>query len=134
MDVLVNIDVPNLDEAVRFYEDGVGLRLQRKLFDGTVAQMQGCSCLVYLLTRHEGSSPVPLPGHDRRYMRHWTPVHLDFVVDDLEAAVQKARTAGAVLETLTEQFSWGRLAMLSDPFGHGLCLLQWSRSGYDEVA
>ena len=29
---------------------------------------------------------------------------------------------------------WGKIAMLADPFGHGLCLIQFLNSGYDEIA
>ena len=29
---------------------------------------------------------------------------------------------------------WGRIAILADPFGHGLCLLQFSGRGYDTIA
>jgi predicted enzyme related to lactoylglutathione lyase len=61
-------------------------------------------------------------------------VHLDFVVDNLQEAIEKAEKAGAKLETAPRSFAWGSLATLSDPFGHGLCLLQWSGKGYDEVA
>ena len=39
MDALINIDVPNLEEAIRFYEAAVGLRARRLLFGDTVAEM-----------------------------------------------------------------------------------------------
>ncbi len=29
---------------------------------------------------------------------------------------------------------WGKIAMLADPFGHGLCLIQFLNRGYDEIA
>jgi hypothetical protein len=34
----------------------------------------------------------------RSYERHWTPVHLDFVVEDIASPVAKAVSAGARLE------------------------------------
>jgi hypothetical protein len=55
-------------------------------------------------------------------------------VDDLDTAVQRAQAAGATLETKTEAQEWGRLALMADPFGHGLCLLQFIGRGYDEIA
>ena len=134
MDALINIDVPNLEQAIGFYEAAVGLRLSRKLFGGNVAEMIGAPSPIYLIAKPEGSSPIPEAGHGRTYTRHWTPVHLDFVVDDLKKAIEKATKAGAKLEAPSKSFAWGRLATLSDPFGHGLCLLQWSGRGYDEVA
>jgi hypothetical protein len=30
--------------------------------------------------------------------------------------------------------SWGRIAILADPFGHGFCVLQFSGRGYDAIA
>jgi predicted enzyme related to lactoylglutathione lyase len=130
IDALINIDVPNLEEAIRFYEKGLGLRLGRRLFGGEVAEMLGVSSPIYLLTKDEGSAPIPQAAHTRSYKRHWTPVHLDFVVEDLEAAIDQAEKAGAIVEMAPEGFPWGRLATLSDPFGHGFCLLQWSGRGY----
>jgi predicted enzyme related to lactoylglutathione lyase len=29
---------------------------------------------------------------------------------------------------------WGRIAVLSDPFGNGFCLIQFLNRGYDEIA
>jgi hypothetical protein len=29
---------------------------------------------------------------------------------------------------------WGRIAHMADPFGHGLCLIQFLGCGYDEIA
>jgi predicted enzyme related to lactoylglutathione lyase len=61
-------------------------------------------------------------------------VHLDFVCDDVDAAVARAVAAGATLERAATSFSWGRIALLADPFGHGLCVLQFLNRGYDEIA
>lgn len=129
MQILVNIDVDDLGKAIAFYRDGLGLRLERCLFDNTVAEMSGASSTVHLLQKT--AATVPAPGAlPRDYRRHWTAVHLDFVVDDIEAALARARTAGAVLETGIGSCDWGRLATLSDPFGNGFCLLQLSADGY----
>jgi uncharacterized glyoxalase superfamily protein PhnB len=54
-------------------------------------------------------------------------------VDDLEAAVRLAETAGARREGEISEHAWGRMALLADPFGHGVCLLQFTGRGYDEV-
>jgi len=70
----------------------------------------------------------------RDYRRHWTPVHLDLVVPDVEAATATAIAAGARLEGQIQSYVWGRLASISDPFGHGFCFLQWAGGGYDEMA
>jgi predicted enzyme related to lactoylglutathione lyase len=134
MQLLVNIDVDDLDKAIAFYAHGLGLRLERCLFDGTVAEMSGASSTIQLLLKPAGSRPATAIESKREYDRHWTPVHLDFAVDDICAAVERAIRAGATLEGTVQSFAWGRLATLSDPFGHGFCLLQLVGKGYDEVA
>jgi predicted enzyme related to lactoylglutathione lyase len=61
-------------------------------------------------------------------------VHLDFVVDDIDAAVERAVAAGATIDDPAVSHSWGRIAHLADPFGHGFCLIQFLGRGYDEIA
>ncbi len=134
MDCLLNIDVPDLERAIAFYENGVGLRLARRLFAGTVAEMLGSSSPIYLIEKLPNSSPSAYTSQRRDYQRHWTPVHLDFVVSDLASATERAVRAGAKLEGELQTFVWGRQAVMSDPFGHGLCFIQWIGRGYDEVA
>jgi predicted enzyme related to lactoylglutathione lyase len=127
----INIDVDDLDRAVAFYRDALGLVAGRRLFDGSVAEMLGGASKIYLLQRPAGGSASTHAQLPRSYARHWTPVHLDFEVDDVDRAVERAVTVGARLESPPQSFRWGRLAMLGDPFGHGFCLLQFSESGYD---
>jgi predicted enzyme related to lactoylglutathione lyase len=131
--ILVNIDVADLERAIDFYTRAIGLRLERRLFDGSAAEMSGASSTIYLLAKPVGSAPSPATSAFREYGRHWTPVHLDFEVVDVAAAVERAVAAGAKLEGDIESFSWGRQATLSDPFGHGFCVLQFTNGGYDEV-
>jgi predicted enzyme related to lactoylglutathione lyase len=69
----------------------------------------------------------------RNYRRHWTPVHIDLVVEDLDAALRRALAAGAALDREVQSKKWGRLANLADPFGNGLCLLEMRGRGYDEL-
>ena len=134
MQLVVNIDVDDLEKAIAFYSTGLGLRLGRRLFDDSVAEMNGTSSTIQLLLKPAGSSPGSSIPVTRGYERHWTPVHLDFVVEDISAAVERAVHAGATLEGTVQSHAWGHLATLSDPFGHGFCLLQFVGRGYDEVA
>lgn len=129
--ILVNIDVDNLEKAIAFYRDGLGLSLGRVLFDATVAEMLGASSRIYLIEARAGVPATPEGTVRRDFNRHWTPVHLDFEVDDIESAVARAEATGAKLEAAIRSSSWGRLATMSDPFGHGFCLLQFSSGGYD---
>jgi predicted enzyme related to lactoylglutathione lyase len=133
MNVLINIDVDDLEKGIAFYQSAFGLRLGRRLFSGTVAEMVGVSANVYLLSKPSGSSASPHVSLPRDYRRHWTPDHLDFEVNDVEAAVQRALAAGAKLEGDVQTFPWGRIAKMSDPFGHGFCILQFTGGGYDSV-
>lgn len=130
MDVLVNIDVPDLEQAERFYREALGLRTGRRLEKGFV-ELLGASTPLYLL--HTKAGTVGAGTDERRYNRHWCPVHMDFVVEDIQAAVQRAVAAGAVLEREPKLEPYGWLAQLADPFGHGLCLIQFVGRGYDEL-
>lgn len=133
MDLLVNIDVDDLPKAIAFYRQAVGLKVGRR-FGAFAVEMLGASSPVYLLRNAEGTSPSPLTVGVRRYDRHWTPVHLDVVVPDIDAAVSRAVEAGAIVEGEIKTHSWGRIATMADPFGHGLCFIQFLGRGYDEIA
>jgi predicted enzyme related to lactoylglutathione lyase len=133
MQLLVNVDVDDLERAIDFYTAALGLRVARRLFDGSVAEMLGASSQIYLMAKPAGSPASPRSASVRDYRRHWTPVHLDFAVDDVPAAVERAVAAGAKLEGEIQSYGWGRQATLSDPFGHGFCVLQFSSRGYDAV-
>ena len=61
-------------------------------------------------------------------------MHLDFLVPDVDAAVERAVNAGAKVDEPAQDRDWGCIAILADPFGHGFCLLQFSGPGYDAIA
>ena len=129
MQLLANIDVPDLVRGEAFYTTAFGLTVSRRF--GPVVELTGGSSLIHLLEKAEGSTGA---GQDaRRYGRHWTPVHLDFVVEDLDATLKAALEAGAVLEAGPHTRIWGRIAMLGDPFGNGFCIIQMLNRGYDEL-
>ena len=133
MRALINVDVDDLDKATHFYQTAFGLKVGRRFGDDGV-ELLGSSAPIYLLVKAGGtavSSSTPLR---RSYDRHWTPVHLDFVVDEIESAVRRAVDAGARLESSISGHQWGRLALMVDPFGHGFCFVQFLGRGYDEIA
>ena|SRR6476646_1327243 len=133
MDFLVNLDVDDLEKGVRFYSTAFGLKVGRR-FGAFGAEMLGSSAPIYLLVKDPGTQAAPtLPQH-RSYQRHWTPIHLDFVVADIDPAVARAVSAGACLEKPIATHKWGKLALMADPFGHGFCLVQFLGRGYDEIA
>jgi predicted enzyme related to lactoylglutathione lyase len=131
--LIVNVDVDDLEKAVRFYTSALGLRIGRR-FGGGGMELVGAEAPIYMLVAAPGTVPFRGGAATRDYSRHWTPVHLDFAVDDIEAAVTRAVSAGARVEVEIEQHEYGKLAVLADPFGHGFCLLQFEGRGYDEIA
>lgn len=133
MELLVNIDVDDLDKALRFYTSAFDLQVGRR-FGADGVELLGASSAIYLLVKPAGSRVTQASSQVRDYGRHWTPVHLDLVVADIDAAVQRALNAGAILEAAVRSSSWGKIALMADPFGHGFCLLQFVGRGYDEIA
>jgi predicted enzyme related to lactoylglutathione lyase len=133
MQLLVNIDVDDLARAISFYCSAFDLTVGHR-FGVNGAELLGASSVIYLLVKAEGSTPSAFTSQKRAYERHWCPVHLDFVVPDVESAVQRAIAAGATLEKPIQTSKWGKLALLADPFGHGFCLVQFLGNGYDEIA
>jgi predicted enzyme related to lactoylglutathione lyase len=133
MNMLVNIDVDDLGRAVAFYHSIFGLKAGRR-FGTFGVEMTGAAVPIYLLLKPPGSLALTTASQRRNYERHWTPVHLDFAVDDIEAAVQTAVFGGAKLESPIATHAWGRLAVMADPFGHGFCFIQFLGRGYDEIA
>ena len=131
MKLLLNIDVPEIDPAQAFYCAAFGLHPGRRLGAG-VLELLGLEVPLYLLAKPAGSVGA---GQDRRrYDRHWSPLHGDLCVDDLDAALARALAAGALQEGPVREAHWGRLAQIADPFGHGWCLIQFLGRGYDEPA
>ena len=133
MDLLVNLDVDDLPRAIRFYETAFELKVGRRFGDAGV-EMLGSSSPIYLLVKPAHTPASDRTTETRHYERHWTPVHLDFVVADIDAAVSRAVAAGAQLERPVTTQRWGKLALLADPFGHGFCFVQFLGRGYDEIA
>ena len=130
--LMVNIDVDDLEQGVAFYRAAFGLTVGRR-FGGGMVELLGLPAPVYLLVKPAGSTASPSGASKRDYSRHWTPVHIDVVVENISAAVARAEQAGAVLEAPVTSANWGYMALMADPFGHGFCLLQFNERGYDAL-
>jgi lactoylglutathione lyase len=131
--LLINIDVPDIEAGIAFYGSALGLRLGRR-FGADFVELTGGGAPVYLLKKAAGTSIGPDGGDVRRYGRHWSPIHLDHVVEDMVGAIDRAVAAGARQEGETCDAPYGRLAMFADPFGHGFCLIEFNEEGYDAIA
>ncbi|MFC4729069.1 VOC family protein [Coralloluteibacterium thermophilus] len=129
--LLINIDVEDLERAEAFYCAALDLRVGRR-FGGGVLELLGTDAPIYLLENKAGTRAAADSVRD--YARHWTPVHADFVVDDLDAACRRALAAGASAEGPVRSHAWGRIAQFADPFGNGFCLVAFSERGYDAIA
>jgi predicted enzyme related to lactoylglutathione lyase len=130
MALLLNIDVPDLLAGEHFFTTAFGLTVGRR-FGSDVLELLGWPTPLYLLKKDPGTIGAGL--YSRRYDRHWTPIHLDIVVDDINAAVARAVAAGAVIEQLPRFAPYGQIAILADPFGHGFCLMEFTAQGYDAL-
>ncbi|MBO0740707.1 MAG: VOC family protein, partial [Hyphomicrobiaceae bacterium] len=95
--MLINIDVDDLDRAAAFYTRLLGVKVGRR-FGALGMELVGGSAPIYLLVKDAGTPASPSSADRRRYDRHWTPVHLDFAVPDLDQAVAAALAAGASQE------------------------------------
>src|SRR5688572_3053399 len=103
--LLVNIDVPDLERAARFYTHALELRPGRRIGSDAL-ELIGAEVPINLLLKAAGTRPYPDAAGVREYARHWSPVHLDFGVRDLEAALARALAAGATQEGEIEQYGW----------------------------
>ena len=121
--VSISIDVPSLAQGVAFYCAAFGFAKKSGPVPG-VAVLHGLNIELILLEKPAGSKPSPMTEDRRKYERHWTPVHLDFHVDDLHVALQRVEGLGAKREQVFENPEHGSAAFCSDPFGHGFCLIE----------
>ena len=131
--LLLNIDVPDIAAGEAFYTQALGLTVGRR-FGPDFVELLGLDAPLYLLRKDEGSAIAPGRDERRRYQRHWSPIHPDILVDDLNSATERALAAGAVLEAPARDSPYGRIAMFADPFGHGFCLIEFNSEGYDAIA
>jgi catechol 2,3-dioxygenase-like lactoylglutathione lyase family enzyme len=122
MKYTVTIDVPQLEEGLRFYRDGLGFsEIARPV--ATYAVLKCGHSQIGLIEKAAGSKPAKGSDDVRRYERHWTPVHIDFHVDDFEAFLAKTVNAGAKCEQKFEVSGRPPIAFCSDPFGNGFCVI-----------
>ena len=129
---ILNIDVPDIEAGIAFYASAFGLSVGRR-FDAAFVELLGAQTQIFLLQKAAGTTISPAGDDTRRYERHWSPIHPDFVVEDIEHATEKVIRAGATRESETCTAPYGKLAMFADPFGHGFCLIEFNALGYDAL-
>jgi predicted enzyme related to lactoylglutathione lyase len=132
LQLLINIDVDDVPRAEDFYTAAFKVTVGRRFDDGFV-ELLGLPVPVYLLKKASGTLPFEGAGVGRSFARHWTPVHMDVIVEDLAEATLRAVAAGARAESGVIREPYGLMTFFSDPFGHGFCFIEWKGRGYDEL-
>jgi predicted enzyme related to lactoylglutathione lyase len=122
MKITMSIDVPSIDAGLQFFAEVFGFVETARPHPGYAMLTIGDATLG-LLEKPPGSSPAQGSSDLRRYERHWTPVHIDFRVEDFEATVARALAAGAKTEQVHRVVGYPPVAFCSDPFGHGFCIV-----------
>ena len=111
----VSIDVSDMKQAIEFYTQALGCEFKKKYTDEWQVVTAG-SLDLHIQQKEEGS--IAAADHRRDYSRHWTPVHLDFIVDDIKPACDAVEKFGGTVEK--QSFSEvADLANCADPFGNG---------------
>jgi predicted enzyme related to lactoylglutathione lyase len=118
----VSIDVPKLEEGLRFYRDVLGLTEVARPIP-TYALLKCGESEIGIMEKPAGTKPAKGSDDTRRYERHWTPVHIDFHVDAYESVLAMALDAGAICEQKYEIPGRPPIAFCSDPFGNGFCII-----------
>lgn len=122
MKLTVSIDVPSIEAGAKFFGDVFGFAETSRPHPGYAVLTAGDTTLG-LLAKPAGTHPAKGSDDVRKYERHWTPVHIDFRVDDFETTLDKALAAGALVEQIHRVADYPPVAFCSDPFGHGFCIV-----------
>jgi predicted enzyme related to lactoylglutathione lyase len=123
------VEVTDVERGATFYCEGLVLTLKRRLRP-TWVELEGASVPIFLLGNRPSIADLGTKKVQRSYERHWTPVHLDFIVSDLDKAVARALKSGASLDRECQDREYGRIANLADPFGNGFDLIEFGPDGY----
>ena len=116
IEVHAYIDVADLERGIAFYCNGLGLALKRRLSPSWV-ELDGANLPIFLLGNRAATAELGATQIRRDFGRHWTPVHLDFIVPDIDAAVARLTALGAALDRPIQDADYGRMANMADPFG-----------------
>ena len=121
MKISVSIDVSNLKQAESFYIEALGCK---KLRDqgSDMAVLSTDNCDIYLQEKEAGTKPLVSSEVVRDYQRHWTPIHLDFLTENVDVVVERVLRLGGLHEG-GESGDWGSIAYCADPFGNGFCVI-----------
>jgi len=121
--ISVCIDVLEMKKAILFYTKALGFELVHK--KGQYTELLTDGLTIYLSENKAGTNPLINGKATRNYERHWTPIHLDVHVSDLDKCVALVVELGGVKED-EKNGDWGSAAFCADPFGNGFCVMQYN--------
>ncbi len=122
MKLEICIDVDDVDRAVEFYGRGLGLEIPQQEKEWAKATLGDQVFWIMMI------DPGRSGAITRDYKRHWTPIHLDFHVDDIDTVVSRALAAGGKLDReIQRNPDGGAMANLSDPSGNGIDLVRTAK-------
>lgn len=116
----VSIDVSDLKKAEKFYIEALGCKKLRDQGGMSVISVENCD--IYIQEKASGSKAIPNETIERNYSRHWTPVHIDFLAENVDEIVERVLKLGGKHEG-GDSGEWGSIAYCSDPFGNGFCVI-----------
>ena len=118
----VSIDVSDLKQAELFYVEALGCKKFRDQ-GASMVVIAVENCDIYLQEKAAGTKPLPTDkAIVRDYFRHWSPIHLDFLCENVDERVAKIVEMGGKHEG-GESGDWGSIAYCADPFGNGFCII-----------
>ena len=119
--ISVSIDVSNLELAESLYTEALGCKkIRDQGADMVVLATENCD--ISLHEKEAGTKPLASSDVVRDYKRHWTPVHLDFLTENIDEVVKNILKLGGLHEG-GESGDWGSIAYCADPFGNGFCVI-----------
>ena len=88
------IEVTDLQRGIEFYFGGLGLTQRRQLGPRWV-ELSGANLPIFLLADRPAVAELGATRVQRNFGRHWTPVHVDFIVANLDEMVARLCGLGA---------------------------------------
>ena len=89
-------EVAAMNEAREGQATG-SLKLDEMVAGGMDDELLGAVAPIYLLAKAAGTRATPAATQERSYARHWTPLHLDFVVADIVDTLQTSLAQRALV-------------------------------------
>lgn len=122
LSVNLSIDVPDFAAGLGFYQTVFGWTETVRPFP-TMAVLDAGNLTVCMHQKDACTESSPGSGDQRRYSRHWTPVHMDIHVENFEPCLRAIADAGGMVEKVYRSEGPRLVAFCSDPFGNGFCVL-----------